>query len=211
MEHDIANPMHRLAMHHTSDDHGFTLLELLVSLVVLAMLMVTLTQGLRVGLQAWALEVRTGLRGGGLEFTDRALRQLIGRAWPGEPRSQEDVFSLSLVTTLPEGFGARATHEADVTLLVTGGHRLELVWRPHYRRWISPPPPATAITLLDDVAQLDLGFWQPATGSQQARWLSVWSARALPPLVRLRIGFPPGDPRHWPDIVIAPMRELPLP
>jgi general secretion pathway protein J len=200
----------------TARQTGFTLLELLVTLVVVGLLMVTLTQGLRTGLRAWGLESRMGLRSGGLETTDRTLRQLIGQALPGDPRLRDPALtgtphSLSFVTTLPEGVGARATHEADVTLLVTNGHRLELLWRPHYRRWIIPLPPPSTITLLNDVEGLDVGFWQPAPGSQHGSWLSAWTEHDLPPLVRLRIVFPPGSGRHWPDIVVATMRELPSP
>lgn len=200
--------------HPSVNERGFTLLELLVTLVVLGLLMVTLTQGMRVGLRAWALEGRTGLRAGALETTDRALRELIGQASPGDTRSRDGgivgtAHTLSFVTTLPEGFGAKTTHEADAQLLVTAGHRLQLLWRPHYRRWIVPLPPPSAITLLDGVERLDVGFWQPAPAPQQGRWLSAWTARALPPLVRLRIVLPPGTARPWPDIVIAPMGELP--
>lgn len=203
-------------LHHGPNQRGFTLLELLVTLVVLGLLMVTLTQGLRTGLQAWALEGRMGLRSSGLETTDRALRQLIGHALPGEPRSRDPALvgtahTLSFVATLPEGFGAKATHEADVRLLVTSEHRLELLWRPHYRRWIVPLPPSSAITLLEDVEQFDVAFWQPAPPPQQGHWLSAWTARELPPLVRLRIEFRTGNERHWPDIVAATMQELPSP
>jgi general secretion pathway protein J len=203
------------AMRHRFANHaGFTLLELLVTLVVLGLLAVMLTQGVQVGLHAWALEGRMGLHASGLESTDRALRQLIGSASPGEIGTRDGALTgtahtLSFVATLPEGFGAVATHEADVTLLVTAGHRLELLWRPHYRRWVVPLPPPSAITLLDDVQRLELRFWQPAP--QPGHWLSAWTAHELPPLVRLRIVLPPGDARHSPDIVIAPMRELSSP
>jgi general secretion pathway protein J len=202
--------------YRTAPQSGFTLLELLVTLVVLGLLMVTLTQGVRTGLQAWAMESRMGLRSTGIETTDRTLRQLIGQASPGEPRSRDPALTgaahaLSFVTTLPEGFGALSTHEADVTLLVTSGHRLELLWRPHYRRWIVPLPPPSTVVLLDDVQALDVGYWQPAPAPRQGSWLAVWTAHELPPLVRLRIVFPEGSQRHWPDIVIATMRELPSP
>ena len=193
---------------------GFTLLETLVTLVVLGFLMVTLTQGVRVGLQAWTTQGRIGGRASGIDTTDRALRQLIGRASPGETLSRDAAFvgtanTLSFTTTLPQGFGAVATHEADVTLLVADGHRLELRFRPHYRRWIVPPPPASTTTLLDGVERLELAFWQPGTGPGGGSWVSAWTVRELPRLVRLRIVFLPEDPRHWPDIVIAPIRELP--
>lgn len=185
-----------------------------MTLVVLGFLMVTLTQGVRVGLQAWATQGRIGGRASGIDTTDRALRQLIGRASPGETRSRDAAFvgtanTLSFITTLPQGYGAVATHEADVTLLVADDHHLELRWRPHYRRWIVPLPPASTISLLDGVERLELAFWQPGTGTGGGGWVSAWTSRDLPRLVRLRILFLAGDPRHWPDIVIAPVRELP--
>lgn len=200
--------------HRIARQRGFTLLEVLVTLVVLGLLMVTLSEGVRAGLKAWALEGRMGLQASGLETTDRALRQLIERASPEDTQSNDagligNAHTLSLTTTLPEGYGAPSTHEADVTLVVAAGHRLELLWRPHYSRWIVPPPPPSAITLADGVQQLDLGYWQPGSGSQQGRWLATWPARTFPPLVRLRIVFPSGDARRWPDIVVAPMRERP--
>jgi general secretion pathway protein J len=128
----------------TAHEHSFTLLEPLVTLVVIGLLMVTLTEGTRVGLRAWALEGQSGLRVGRLEATDRALRQLLERASSGEANQQGTAFSgtphaLKFVTTLPDGSGAQATHEAEITLSVTDGHRLTLLWRPHYRRWIVPP------------------------------------------------------------------------
>jgi general secretion pathway protein J len=197
---------------YRGNDHGFTLLETLVTLVVLGLLLVTLTRGIRFGLQAWSAEGRIGGRYGGIETTDRALRQLLGRASPGEAYSRDSLLvgsehNMSFVTTLPEEFGAVATHQADVTLLVADGHHLELRWRPHYRRWIVTPVPATTVTLLDGVAHLDLAFWQAGPGPRGGMWLTAWSAPQLPRLVRLRIVFLPGDARHWPDIVVAPMQQ----
>jgi general secretion pathway protein J len=190
---------------------GFTLLEVLATLVVLGLLMVTISEGVRVGLKAWALEGHTDQQAGKLETTDRALRQLIERALPTDPQAGDGFFGnsheLSFATILPEGYGAPSTHEADVTLLVAPSHRLVLLWRPHFSRWIVSPPPPSAIPLVEGVQQLDFAYWQPATESQQGRWLSAWPTRSLPSLVRLRIVFPPGDARHWPDIVVAPMRD----
>ena len=193
---------------------GFTLLELLVALVVLGLLMVTLTQGIRAGLHAWMLETHVGQRSDGIETTDRALRQLVERMLPGDIRSREppltgSAHSMSFTTTLPGGLGAPFTHEADVTLAVNPSHRLELLWWPHYRRWITPRPPPAAITLMDNVDHIDLAFWQRPRGAPQGHWLASWSERDPPGLIRLHVAFPPGDPREWPDIVMAPMRQRP--
>jgi general secretion pathway protein J len=195
--------------HPAARESGFTLLEVLVTLVVLGLLMVTLTQGTRVALRAWAMDGNMAQRVNGLETTDRALRQLIERALPQDLRSNDgglvgDAHTLSFATILPEGYGARSTHEADVSLRVSSDHRLELLWRPHYSRWIVQPPAPSVIPLVDGVERLDVGYLEPGS---QGRWSAAWPKRALPPLVRLRIVFPAGDERHWPDIVIAPMRD----
>lgn len=191
---------------------GFSLLELLVALVVLGLLIVSLSQGTQFGLRAWGIEQAMGSRVSGLETTDRALRLLFGRASPGDPASRGDALTgdaheASFVTTLPDGYGAPVTHEADVTLLVDR-RRLELRWRPHYRRWISAPPAPAVISLVEGVDHIEVGYW--SDGTQGQRWSSAWTGPDLPHLVRVRVVFRPGDSRRWPDIIVAPMRERPL-
>ncbi len=190
---------------------GFTLLELLVALVVLGLLMVALSQGTQFGLRVWGIEQAMGSRVSGLETTDRALRLLLGRASPGDPALRGAALTgtareVSFVTTLPDGYGASVTHEADVTLLADG-RRLALRWRPHYRRWIAVPPAPAVIPLADGVDHIELGYW--SVGAQGQGWSSTWTGPYLPRLVRVRVVFQPGDSRRWPDIIVAPMRERP--
>jgi general secretion pathway protein J len=140
----------------------------------------------------------------------RALRQLIVSASPGDPAIQGGALvgtahAVSFVTTLPQGFGAPATGEAEVTLAVGRTQALELLWRPHYRRWIAAPLPPVPYVLLTHVARLDLSF----LGTSGSGWTSSWSARELPRLVRLHVVFTDGDTRHWPDLIVAPMRQVP--
>ena len=195
---------------------GFTLLELLVMLVVLGLLMATLTQGVRLEMQSNVIESRMQAGTTDLEATARLLRELVAKASPGDPAALDAVFlgtphAASFITILPDGFGAVATHEAEVSIGVGAGHRLEFRWRPYYRRWITTPPPPRAMALLDGVERLDLSFWQAGSGSAPGQWVSAWAGRELPRLVRLRVVFAAGDQRHWPDIIAAPMRELPRP
>lgn len=200
---------------HRHNESGYTLLEILVALVVLGLLVVTLTQGVRLGLQSWAMEGRIGSDANGIETTDRTLRELISRASPGERVSSQSPFigtahTLSFVTLLPDNFGAMATHEADVTLLVADGS-LELRWRPHYRRWIATPPAPVSSVILNGVAGIDIAYWQPGSGREGGAWLSAWTGRYLPPLVRLHVVFAANDARRWPDIIVAPMQQLASP
>jgi general secretion pathway protein J len=51
---------------------GFTLLEMVVTLVVLGFLLVALTDGIRFGWQAWTMEGQISSRDSGIEATDHA-------------------------------------------------------------------------------------------------------------------------------------------
>jgi general secretion pathway protein J len=200
------------------DQAGFTLLELLVTLVVLGLLLATLSQGVRFGLQAQQIETGIVTGANDLEATVRVLRRLLAQAVPGDPSSQGQIpngpvftgtaHAVSFTTRLPDGVGAIATREADVSLLVAAGHHLALRWRPHYQRWIGQQPAPAMQTLLDGVDHLDVAFWQ-VTSSGGGSWISAWSAPDPPRLVRLRVVFSAGDPRHWPDIIAAPMQAFP--
>lgn len=193
-------------------DAGFTLLEILVTLVVFGILVATLAQGLQVGLRGWTAAQRVGTGTPTLEAVDLALRELLGRASPADLLTYDRAFTgtptaMAFTTTMPERLDASVPLEADVSLLVSDKHDLVLRWRPHHARWTaSPPPPATEL-LVDGVISLRLAFYQPVRDGHGGRWLTSWSSPELPRLVRIHFVFAPGDPRHWPDIVAGTLRE----
>ena len=185
---------------------GFTLLEVLVALAVLGLLTGLLAAGLRVGLQAWRRETRLLHAHADLDATDRALRRLIATMEPGTigapPLIAGSADRLAFSAMLPPGAGI--TGPADLLLMVDQDHRLVLRYRPH-RHVIAlrPPPPMRETVLLGDVARLDLAYWPRGA---PFGWRRAWTGPVLPGLVRLRIVFPDGDPRHWPAVVARPMR-----
>jgi general secretion pathway protein J len=192
--------------------HGFTLLEILVALVVLGFLMIALTQGVQFGLRSWDLQARTIARRGDLDAIDRTLRGLIEHMDPGSPTEalpiQGNAASLAFTTELPLAAGALSTRLADVALGVDGAHRLLLRWTPHLHAVrFGPAPPPQQTELLRGVDHLDLSYWRRASRRAAAAWLGAWTEAAPPGLVRIRLVFPEGDARHWPDIVAAPMRD----
>jgi prepilin-type N-terminal cleavage/methylation domain-containing protein len=187
---------------------GFTLLETLVTIVVLSFLMAGLVQGLRTGVTAWQTQTRKLAARGDLDAADRALRALIARMDPGGFSTQHPTFrgtshNLVLTTTLPHSADALLTPEADVTLAVDDVHQLQLLWLPHYRTRIRPTPLPERVMLLRDVDHLEIAYWQdPKSG-----WQPEWAERALPKLIRIRVVFTRDSGRHAPDIVIMPMRD----
>jgi general secretion pathway protein J len=186
-------------------DAGFTLLELLVALVVFGLLLAGLTQSVRLGLRAWDAQTRTIARSGDLDAVDRLLRGIITRMQPGRlvdpPNIAGNAASLAFTSVLPEGAAALANRDADMLLRVDGGE-LVLQWVPHrHVRPLGPPPPPQEARILDDVAQLRIGYY--AAGG----WRSEWHDRVPPELVRVQIIFAAQSPRTWPAIVVAPLRR----
>jgi general secretion pathway protein J len=197
------------AMTGDKRENGFTLLEVLVALVVLGFLFVGLAQGVRFGLLARATEER--LTGGNDDFNtlDSTLRHLIEGVEPGDDLDPASFAAsrdrLDCITALPGAYNAPSGRRIQATLLVDAGHRLVLRWRPSARaRSLRTPPALTDTELLRGVSRMELAFWRPGGG-----WVGGWRSSDLPTLVRVRLHFPPGDARHWPEIVAAPMRDRP--
>jgi general secretion pathway protein J len=108
-----------------------------------------------------------------------------------------------MVTLLPASPGGGHAGPAAVRLEVDAAHRLVLRWVPApHVIWFRPPPLQETV-LLDRVERIEFAYWKEAAGGGGA-WQRSWNDSAAPSLVRLRIVFPRGDPRRWPDIVAAP-------
>lgn len=164
---------------------GFTLLELLVALTVLGFLLVGLAQGVHFGLLTWGTEVRLASGNDSFATLDDTVRHIVEAADPGDDIN-------------PTPFVASAD-------LVDTDHRLVLRWLPYVHAMrLGPPPARTETELVHDVSQIELAFWRNGGG-----WVSTWRSPDLPALVRVRLRFAAGDPRHWPDIIAAPILDRP--
>jgi general secretion pathway protein J len=192
---------------------GFTLLELLVALVVLGLLIVGLSHGVRTGLTLWTAQARQMSGTAELDSTARTVRRLLSgipiapvAAATGDVTLPAILFTgaaehVSFVGDLPTGMGT--TRRADITLALRG-ERLVLIWTPHRHEPAGIAPPPNEVELLRGVARLDLAYWGSASPEGPSSWLAQWEARAMPQLVRVRLAFPTGDRRHWPDLIVAP-------
>jgi len=193
---------------------GFTLLEVLVVLVVLGLLVVGLTQGVRAGLAMWGAQTARVGETSQLDATARILRILLtgiaanpsGGVNPGAAGTTAEfegrADSLAFVGDLPNGLGSSRRAEIKIELR---GERLVLTWTPRRHELSSAPPPAPVETeLMRWVERLDLAYWGSPAPGQPPGWQSQWDGPGLPELVRLRLGFAQGDRRRWPDLIAAP-------
>ena len=190
-------------------DSGFTLLEIIVAVAVLGFLLLALTQGTQFGLRAWRTQTDTVQRHTEMEAADRALRHLIERLVSGDMlKSRPPLIGgrsgIDFVTTLPPGPGVPPDPTAEVRLSVDAAHRLLLTWVPApHATWIGRPVPPERTILLYGVERLECSYWKMVPGGGGS-WVREWTDPRPPALVRLRIIFPAGDARRWPDIVAAP-------
>lgn len=192
------------------NDRGFSLLEVLVALTVLGFLVVGLNSAARFGLVAWHTEGRDLRVRGDLDPVERTLRGLVEAMDPGTeidpPLIQATAHALSFTTDMPVAGGIGPARRADVALLVDASRHLILRWSAHVhvdRHGVAAPVQETV--LLDGVRRIDLAYW----ASEGTGWADSWSRPGLPSLVRIHLAMAEHDPRHWPDIVVAPMRVQP--
>ena len=185
------------------NDGGFTLLEVLVSLVVLGLLMAGLAGGVRFGMVAWNAQDRAIAGHDELDAVDRTLRQMIERADPGSQAHPGgvagDAGRLALQTILPG-----AGQPVDVAIGVDKASRLTLRWTPRrFGKPFGPPPPGREADLLDGVEGVRFSYWPRGA---QGGWQTVWNSPDPPALVRVSLRFA-DRARHWPDIVAFVARD----
>jgi prepilin-type N-terminal cleavage/methylation domain-containing protein len=175
---------------------GFTLLEMLVAMTLLAFIMVA-------GQQAIALAARAAAPhgDGGHSFLVRhQIADWLETSLPVRSSRRErspliflgEQASIRFVTDLPERFGMAGPH--IVTLAQAPGGLLA-TWQP-----LRPggDAPVGERLLLDGVAQVAFRYWD---GSDARGWHDTWPAGPrLPAMVRMN--FSGGAAQGWPPILV---------
>lgn len=207
-------------MRHAPAKGGFTLLEMLVAISLLALIALLATGSLRFGVRVWETGERAGERTR-VAAVQRLLFQWLQEAEQmrmpdGEGDPLRGVFeghsrALRFIGVqrgigLPGGYYLNEfwlREEAD------GSHALVLRRRlvqPVERGLIEAAPEAEggeARVLLEDVAALEIAYFGRETAAAEFAWLESWRSRLdLPPLVRIRLRFPEGDRRDWPELIV---------
>ena len=192
---------------------GFTLLELLVSITIFALLMVVLIGALQLGTRQTGRLTGQVDRSQQVALVQTFLRAQLGAAQPlilpadqtrtvqfdGQPHSVD--FIAVAPESLPSG-GLQVLSLALADGGAQGDGQLVLGSRPLRQEADGPPAAARPTVLLDHVRTARFVYYGPPTPSDDPYWQTTWQNMAyLPLLVRLSITFVDGE--QMPDLAIA--------
>jgi general secretion pathway protein J len=194
---------------------GFTLVELLVSLVIIVALAGMVLAGAQLGFLTADQARKRGSGNASIITSQTVLRDRIEALVPltrfeflrpiADVRGEATIFSFFA----PAPPAKRPASLTRYRLLRTTEGELVLFSLPDTTARINPYAPGqagwTPQVLLTNVERLELAYFGTLPGDRQRRWRDRWIERGTPPeLVRIRVSFFEGDRRTWPDLVIRP-------
>jgi len=194
---------------------GFTLIELLVSLAILSLVATLLLGGVAMARQLASRMQRADQASESVIAAQTILRdriehlQAIPRADRAEPvidiQGDEHVFSFYAPSLYREGLAG--TQAFRLLRMATGD--LVLFSASSLTENVDIRAPSLvgwkATRLLSGTGELSLSYFAAGKGV----WQRYWFDQPQPPqLIRVRVRFPEGDARAWPDLVVRPQVTL---
>jgi len=206
----------------SSGDAGFTLVETLVSLALMALLAMMLATGMHTGRRAWESLESQAARGQSVAQVQSLLRTRLERAFPAIRYDASRPYvefagATDRVQFLAPPPDASAPAALDrYTLAMTTGGNLVLASASTLLARVDRAAGAGERTriwtdrlLLSRIDGFELAYFGSAAPDYQRRWRSRWQSEpALPELVRLRVRFAGTDRRNWPDLIVHPAATL---
>jgi len=191
-------------------DAGFTLVEMLVALTLLALAAGLMFEGLGSGQRLWAGEAARTARGESVEAAQESLRARIEQLRPITRLAGSAVYvdidggdqRLAFV-----GLPADAQRPAAARryqLALSGQGDLVLGSAPAQVD-AGAVADYTDQVLLRDVGGLVINYYGPDPTGGTPQWRSDWTQRATPPqLIKIKLTFRSGDQRVWPELIVNP-------
>ncbi len=197
---------------------GYTLIELVAGLGLIALLSAVLTASIWLSLQTLEKVRARAEAADDVAAAQRALRGLLERAHPllqNTPGQQGEVSftgsraELIFLIDTPGASGAYGLYEIRLAASLRGATRAvaALLRRAPsaFEQSDDASSALTETTLLKGVVTLSFRYYGRLTENAAPTWMDVWERRdVLPDLIDIRVAFPAGDLRHWPPLVVEP-------
>lgn len=198
-------------MPHRGSHSGFTLIEVLIALTLIALMMGLLFGSLRTGGRIWDAGTARAENTMTMQAAQQLLRRIIEECRPLRARGQDNrpivLFDgtgsrLSFIATRPAA--ARGQGYYRYTLGIEDGddgRRLILAmepWSPATGMTSGSEAAAERVVLLDGVEGLEIGYFGEPERNSARDWYADWTAREkLPDLVRIAVT----SAHRWPVLL----------
>ncbi len=197
---------------------GFTLLEVLMALGLLALLLGLAWASLRTAIQASRSGEALIARSEQARTVQTFLRRQLAQAMPlayeqladsgAERRFEGSADEVRFVAPMP-GYLSRGGAHVQTLALVGGGRGKRLEFNHAQLNGFDPVDPqfgAKPVVLVEGIANGRFEFRELDENGELADWSSDWdSSDRLPLMVRLVLEFRRDDPRRWPQFDVTVM------
>lgn len=173
--------------------------------------------GLRFGVRAWEVGGERIDRLAAIEPVQNLLRRQLTQATlpyiPADIRSQGPVpafvgtsDAMRFIAPLPANAGNSGLYVFSLSAeRAIQPSKLRLSWSIYRPDTLHSFEPEDESILMDRVDQVQFSYFGEDDPAQPPQWYESWNGTfGLPQLIRIRIGFPAGDLRRWPDLIVAP-------
>ena len=196
-----------------SSQAGYTLIEMLVSLVIVGLASAMLLSGLSTGRRVWERADVADTAGEAVSGAQMLLRQRIERSFPATRYDRTPTYSdfsgkVDQVVFLapPRDINAPSALNRYMLSLAPSG---DLLLSSVSDVASDPVHQVNSLVLLHNVQQVEIAYFGVVPPDTAPNWHAQWdSMPSLPLLVRIRVQFPPDDPRVWPDLLVKPFATV---
>jgi prepilin-type N-terminal cleavage/methylation domain-containing protein len=196
---------------------GFTLIEILVALALMAMIATILITSLQIGGHTWQRVMRAASSTEDIEQAQEFLRIRLSSLYPDD-RAAPDITGPRFLVSNGESLefsGAAPESSADGSLryqIAVSRESGALEVRSRVDRIDNSDSSAftfAAERLVSHVASMSVQFWLKPDETP-GRWVDRWNdARQIPRLIRIDVAFGPEDNRRWPSLYVEPRIDTP--
>jgi general secretion pathway protein J len=190
---------------------GFTLIEILVCLALMALIATILLSSLQLGGHSWQRVVGTSAATNDIAQAQDFLRARLSEIYPEDPLSPKAISlvardgSLEFLGMAPNA-SSKAVLRYQIALSSSGD--LEVRASEVYRR--AAFSSAQVERLLSHVQTMTVRFWQQRANGTGA-WANQWQdSLQIPRLIEIDVRFSEKDRRYWPPLYIEPRLDTPV-
>ena len=194
---------------------GFTLLEVLVAVLVLAMIVSTAFGALRLGVRSWESGIVRANETEDLRTATDLLRrqfsQIIPLTWPDDADHRiafdGDRDQIRFIAPVPQQHGQAGLYEFILrTERQVPATSLILSYMPFYpgASEFQMPDTGRQVTLIEGLKTASFAYFGTATRGEPPAWHQRWNvdAEELPLLIRVQMKRA-GEDQQWPDLLLA--------